>query len=145
MNEMHLMSDMSDYLVRTGRSKQELADAMFLDLSTVRKQLSGQDSTITLQVAYRYAEALGGTVKFLTEDQAAELEKGSSTAAELARTVSDLTVDNERLRKQLADLTETLSRVQRQNDTFAAALSEKDHELYAASATVRKLVEKYAL
>lgn len=142
---MHLMSDMSDYLVRTGRSKQELADAMFLDLSTVRKQLSGQDATITLQVAYRYAEALGGTVRFLTEEQAAELDKGSSTAAELARTVSDLTADNERLRKQLADLTDTLSRVQQQNDTFAEALSEKDHELYAASATVRKLVEKYAL
>lgn len=142
--DMHLMSDMSDFLARSGSSKQELADKMYLDLSTVRKQLSGQDANITLQTVYRYADALGGSVRFLTDAQCEALDGVGMHAEELDRAVKELSAERDRLQAQLAQLTDSLNRIQHQNDDFATALMEKDKELYASAATVRKLLEKYA-
>lgn len=145
-SQMHVMLDICAQLERLGMTRSDLADTMHIEPNTVNKQLVKQNGELTLAVAYRYAAALQGTIVFLTDED-----------YELLKRTRDVQVENESLRAQLDAMkrehdqkedrlnriSATLDRVQRQNDDFAAKLTEKDGEIYQQNATIRKLLEKF--
>lgn len=147
-SQMHVMLDICAQLERLGMTRSDLAELMHIEPNTVNKQLVKQNGELTLAVAYRYAAALQGTIVFLTDED-----------YDLLKRTRDLQAENESLRAQidamkrehgqkedrLNRISATLDRVQRQNDDFAAKLTEKDGEIYQQNATIRKLLEKYAL
>lgn len=147
-SQMHVMLDICAQLERLGMTRSDLAELMHIEPNTVNKQLVKQNGELTLAVAYRYAAALQGTIVFLTDED-----------YELLKRTRDVQTENESLRAQidamkrehdqkedrLNRISATLDRVQRQNDDFAAKLTEKDGEIYQQNATIRKLLEKYAL
>lgn len=147
-SQMHVMLDICSQLERLGMTRSDLADAMHIEPNTVNKQLVKQNGELTLAVAYRYAAALQGTIVFLTDEDYDLLKQTRDVQAEneeLHRRLLDMQKEHDQKEDRLNRISATLDRVQRQNDDFAAKLTEKDGEIYQQNATIRKLLEKYAL
>lgn len=147
-SQMHVMLDICAQLERLGMTRSDLADSLHIEQNTVNKQLVKQNGELTLAVAYRYAAALQGTIVFLTDEDYDLLKQTRDVQAEneeLHRRLLDMQKEHDQKEDRLNRISATLDRVQRQNDDFAAKLTEKDGEIYQQNATIRKLLEKYAL
>lgn len=147
-SQMHVMLDICAQLERLGMTRSDLAELMHIEPNTVNKQLVKQNGELTLAVAYRYAAALQGTIVFLTDEDYDLLKRTRDVQAEnesLRAQLDAMKREHDQKEERLNRISATLDRVQRQNDDFAAKLAEKDGEIYQQNATVRKLLEKYAL
>lgn len=145
---MHVMLDICSQLERLGMTRSDLAELMHIEPNTVNKQLVKQNGELTLAVAYRYAAALQGTIVFLTDEDYELLKRTRDVQAEnesLRAQIDAMKREHDQKEDRLNRISATLDRVQRQNDDFAAKLTEKDGEIYQQNATIRKLLEKYAL
>ena len=147
-SQMHVMLDICSQLERLGMTRSDLAELMHIEPNTVNKQLVKQNGELTLAVAYRYAAALQGTIVFLTDEDYDLLKRTRDVQAEnesLRTQLDAMMREHDQKEDRLNRISSTLDRVQRQNDDFAAKLTEKDGEIYQQNATIRKLLEKYAL
>lgn len=147
-SQMHVMLDICAQLERLGMTRSDLAELMHIEPNTVNKQLVKQNGELTLAVAYRYAAALQGTIVFLTDEDYDLLKRTRDVQAEnesLRAQLDAMKKEHDQKEDRLNRISATLDRVQRQNDDFAAKLAEKDGEIYQQNATIRKLLEKYAL
>ena len=147
-SQMHVMLDICSQLERLGMTRSDLAELMHIEPNTVNKQLVKQNGELTLAVAYRYAAALQGTIVFLTDEDYELLKRTRDVQAEnesLRAQIDAMKKEHDQKEDRLNRISATLDRVQRQNDDFAAKLTEKDGEIYQQNATIRKLLEKYAL
>ena len=146
-SQMHVMLDICAQLERLGMTRSDLAEIMHIEQNTVNKQLVKQNGELTLAVAYRYAAALQGTIVFLTDEDYDLLKRTRDVQAEndsLRAQLDAMNREHDQKEDRLNRISATLDRVQRQNDDFAAKLTEKDGEIYQQNATIRKLLEKYA-
>ena len=146
-SQMHVMLDICAQLERLGMTRSDLAELMHIEPNTVNKQLVKQNGELTLAVAYRYAAALQGTIVFLTDEDYELLKRTRDVQAEnesLRAQIDAMKKEHDQKEDRLNRISATLDRVQRQNDDFAAKLTEKDGEIYQQNATIRKLLEKYA-
>lgn len=144
-SQMHVMLDICAQLERLGMTRSDLADAMHIEQNTVNKQLVKQNGELTLAVAYRYAAALQGTIVFLTDEDYELLKRTRDVQAEnesIRAQIDAMKREHDQKEDRLNRISATLDRVQRQNDDFAAKLTEKDGEIYQQNATIRKLLEK---
>jgi len=64
----NIIRDFNSRLAFLGWTKQELADKVHKELSTVSKQLDPKTSNLQLSTLELYAEILGGTLAFLTPE-----------------------------------------------------------------------------
>lgn len=145
---MHVMMDICAQLERLGLTRAQLAEMMHVEPNTVAKQLVKQNGELTLRTAYGYAEALRGIILFLPDEEYDALRRAKEILAEnesLRQQILSMKVEHDQKEDRLNRISATLDRVQRQNDDFAAKLTEKDGEIYQQNATIRKLLEKYAL
>ena len=76
---MHVIGDLVAFANARKYSKQKIADAMHKDVTVVKKQLTETRGNLTLNTAYEYAEALGGVVCFMSDE---EYESGVSSEDE---------------------------------------------------------------
>lgn len=144
-SQMHVMLDICAQLERLGMTRSDLAELMHIEPNTVNKQLVKQNGELTLAVAYRYAAALQGTIVFLTDEDYELLKRTRDVQAEnesLRAQIDAMKREHDQKEDRLNRISATLDRVQRQNDDFAAKLTEKDGEIYQQNATIRKLLEK---
>ena len=144
-SQMHVMLDICSQLERLGMTRSDLAELMHIEPNTVNKQLVKQNGELTLAVAYRYAAALQGTIVFLTDEDYDLLKRTRDVQAEnesLRAQIDAMKREHDQKEDRLNRISATLDRVQRQNDDFAAKLTEKDGEIYQQNATIRKLLEK---
>lgn len=144
-SQMHVMLDICSQLERLGMTRSDLAELMHIEPNTVNKQLVKQNGELTLAVAYRYAAALQGTIVFLTDEDYDLLKRTRDVQAEnesLCAQLDAMNREHDQKEDRLNRISATLDRVQRQNDDFAAKLTEKDGEIYQQNATIRKLLEK---
>ena len=64
----NIIRDFNSRLAFLGLSKQALADKVHKEISTVSKQLDPNNSNLQLSTLEMYAEALGGSIAFLTPE-----------------------------------------------------------------------------
>lgn len=136
--EMHVVIDMNAHRQAIGMTKQQLADKMHKDVSVVGKQISeNKRSNLMLFNAYEFAEALGGGVKFLTDEQIADLEKIEDLKAAVAD-ADKLREENERLKTENTQAIERINRLK-------AKLSAKDEAVDRKDILLNKLLTQNEL
>lgn len=137
-SEMHVVIDMNAHREAIQMSKQALADKVHKDVSVVGKQITETKRTnMLLFNAYEFAEALGGGVKFLTDEQIADLEHiGELKAA--AADADKLREENERLKAENAQAIERINRLK-------AKLSAKDEAVDRKDILLNKLLTQNEL
>lgn len=136
--EMHVVIDMNAHREAIQMSKQALADKVHKDVSVVGKQITETKRTnMLLFNAYEFAEALGGGVKFLTDEQIADLERIKDLKA-AAADADKLREENERLKAENAQAIERINRLK-------AKLSAKDEAVDRKDILLNKLLTQNEL
>lgn len=67
--KMHVMLDIKDAFKAQGKGTAEIADLLHKDNSVVSKQFAEKNGSQTLLTAYGYAEAAGGRIVFLLDEE----------------------------------------------------------------------------
>ena len=67
--QMHVMLDIKDTFKAQGKGTTEIADLLHKDNSVVAKQFAEKNGSQTLLTAYGYAEAAGGRIVFMLDDE----------------------------------------------------------------------------
>lgn len=141
-NEMHVVIDMNAHRQAIGMTKQQLADKVHKDVSVVGKQITETKRTnMLLFNAYEFAEALGGGVKFLTDEQIAELEKIEDLKNE-AHNAEMLQSELAKLQSENAKLRADNDKLSAANERLLAAVSKKDDAIERKDAMLHKLLRE---
>ena len=97
----NVLADIESRRAKLGLSRQELADRIHKDISTVNKQLSdARGASMTLRTAEDYAAALGGEIIMITDDAKKELYDKELTP--LRDTITEQARELDRLKAELA-------------------------------------------
>jgi len=119
-----IIRDFNSRIAFLGLTKQEIADRIHKDLSTVNQQLNPKVSNPQLSTLIQYAELLGGALHFVTPESAKAIEDANISAyrdrlQELGHEVASL---KDQINAQKTLLTEKDSKLQRREETI------KQHE-----------------
>lgn len=68
-SKMHVMLDIKDRFKAIGSDTNDIAELVHKDSTVVAKQFSEKNGSQTLLTAYGYAEAAGGRVCFMTDEE----------------------------------------------------------------------------
>lgn len=138
--KMHVMLDIKDEFKSRGQDTKAIAELIHKDKTVVDKQFSEKNGTQSLLTAYGYAEAAGGRVVFMLDEEwerikqiekeYAELKDAmkerdqrlgnmAETAKSMAAQIEAQTKIIERLEKQIDDKDESIRRKE-------AAIARKD-------------------
>lgn len=127
--EMHVVFDLNAESVNKGFSKQDIADGMHKDVSVVKKQLTERNGNIQLLTVYEYAEYLGGTICFLSDQQAADLamvDEYKRRIAELEQRLDTRNKEHAIQSEQITHLTETVNHLSSIREDQYASIKRKD-------------------
>lgn len=67
--KMHVMLDIKDEFKRRGNGTSDIAELLHKDSSVVAKQFAEKNGSQTLLTAYGYAEAAGGRIVFMLDEE----------------------------------------------------------------------------
>ena len=137
---MHVIGDLVAYANARKYSKQKIADAMHKDVTVVKKQLTETRGNLTLNTAYEYAEALGGVVCFMSDEEYAAY----SQLDELRFKIKEL----EKHEKLLQKYTELNEKFMRQQEMIARLLSKidiKDEAIMRKDRRIDELAKKLGM
>lgn len=151
-DSMHVVIDMNAYREERKITRQELADIIGKDISAVNKQITERGGNLQLFTAYEYAAALGGAIKFLTDDECEFLSNRAAHADEIERLRFEvdklmseketLLKANEELVKQNNILTEINKEQFDSINRRGRALEKKDDELILLHKEVRAMMKE---
>ena len=144
--EMHVIRDLNTRRAALGTSVRELADALCKDETTVRRQINTKDSTsVTLYIAYEYAQALGGAVMFLTDEQVETLKTATDTArlfADQEKRIAELTAENERLSASVAKQKGIVAAQEAKIERLESSIERKDAAIERKDAKIGELLAR---
>lgn len=136
--EMHVISQIIARLGELKLTRQALADIMCKDITTIKKQLTETRGNLSLLTVYDYAEALGGCITFLTDEELADLQNVALLRAQLAEASKNaetqglLAQENAALKAKIEKLEAKIEKLETRIDIKEDAISRKDriiHEL----------------
>ena len=123
---MHqIIDDFNARIAFLGISRQELAEKIHKELTTVNAQLNVKISNPKLSTLLQYCEALGGELQFVTP----ESEKAMNDASVIA------------YRKRLQEMGSELNTLRDRIAALEALVEEKDAKLQRRDATIAEHVE----
>lgn len=137
---MHVIGDLVAYANARKYSKQKIADAMHKDVTVVKKQLTETRGNLTLNTAYEYAEALGGVVCFMSDEEYAaylQLDDLKIKIKELER--------YEKLERKYTELSEKFLRQQDMIDRLLAKIDIKDEAIMRKDRRIDELAKKLGM
>lgn len=138
--EMHVIGDLVAYANARKYSKQKIADAMHKDVTVVKKQLTETRGNLTLNTAYEYAEALGGVVCFMSDEEYAaylQLDDLKIKIKELEK--------HEKLLQKYTELNEKFMRQQEMIDRLLAKIDIKDEAIMRKDRRIDELAKKLGM
>ena len=134
---MHVIGDLVAYANARKYSKQKIADAMHKDVTVVKKQLTETRGNLTLNTAYEYAEALGGVVCFMSDEDYAAY----SQLDELRFKIKELE-KHEKLLQKYTELNEKFMRQQEMIDRLLTKIDIKDEAIMRKDRRIDELAKK---
>ena len=137
---MHVIGDLVAYANVRKYSKQKIADAMHKDVTVVKKQLTETRGNLTLNTAYEYAEALGGVVCFMSDEEYAAY----SQLDELRFKIKELE-KHEKLLQKYTELNEKFMRQQEMIDRLLAKIDTKDEAIMRKDRRIDELAKKLGM
>ena len=137
---MHVIGDLVAYANARKYSKQKIADAMHTDVTVVKKQLTETRGNLTLNTAYEYAEALGGVVCFMSDEEYAAY----SQLDELRFKIKELE-KHEKLLQKYTELNEKFMRQQEMIDRLLAKIDIKDEAIMRKDRRIDELAKKLGM
>ena len=137
---MHVTGDLVAFANARKYSKQKIADAMHKDVTVVKKQLTETRGNLTLNTAYEYAEALGGVVCFMSDEEYAAY----SQLDELRIKIKELE-KHEKLLQKYTELNEKFMRQQEMIDRLLAKIDIKDEALMRKDRRIDELAKKLGM
>lgn len=138
--EMHVIGDLVAYANARKYSKQKIADAMHKDVTVVKKQLTETRGNLTLNTAYEYAEALGGVVCFMSDEEYVAY----SQLDELRFKIKELE-KHEKLLQKYTELNEKFMRQQEMIDRLLAKIDIKDEAIMRKDRRIDELAKKLGM
>lgn len=108
-------------------SRQQLADKVHKDISTVNKQLDPNNGNMQLATLCEYAEALGGKIVFMSDD--ALLEMSSSDVSTMRMRMAELGQQNETLIKQVQHQERIIEEKDKRIAALRAVVVRKDEQI----------------
>lgn len=87
---MHVMLDIKDEFKSRGQDTKAIAELIHKDKTVVDRQFSEKNGTQSLLTAYGYAEAAGGRVVFILDDEWERLKAMEAEYPTLKETIRDL-------------------------------------------------------
>ena len=138
--DMHVIGDLVAFANARKYSKQKIADAMHKDVTVVKKQLTETRGNLTLNTAYEYAEALGGVVCFMSDEEYAAY----SQLDELRIKIKELE-KHEKLLQKYTELNEKFMRQQEMIDRLLAKIDIKDEALMRKDRRIDELAKKLGM
>lgn len=118
------MHDIEEYRKQIKMSYAQLADIVLKDATVIKRQLTEVKGGVQLNTAYELANAVGGVVKFVPQDQLGEI--ASTEREELNAQVTKLADTNAALEKQIEKLNATISMLQERVIAKDERLERKD-------------------
>ena len=137
---MHVIGDLVAYANARKYSKQKIADAMHKDVTVVKKQLTETRGNLTLNTAYEYAEALGGVVCFMSDEDYAAY----SQLDELRIKIKELE-KHEKLLQKYTELNEKFMRQQEMIDRLLTKIDIKDEAIMRKDHRIDELAKKLGM
>lgn len=137
---MHVIGDLVAYANARKYSKQKIADAMHKDVTVVKKQLTETRGNLTLNTAYEYAEALGGVVCFMSDEEYAAY----SQLDELRFKIKELE-KHEKLLQKYTELNEKFMRQQEMIDRLLTKIDIKDEAIMRKDRRIDELAKKLGM
>ena len=137
---MHVIGDLVAFANARKYSKQKIADAMHKDVTVVKKQLTETRGNLTLNTAYEYAEALGGVVCFMSDEEYAAY----SQLDELRIKIKELE-KHEKLLQKYTELNEKFMRQQEMIDRLLAKIDIKDEAIMRKDRRIDELAKKLGM
>ena len=137
---MHVIGDLVAYANARKYSKQKIADAMHKDVTVVKKQLTETRGNLTLNTAYEYAEALGGVVCFMSDEEYAAY----SQLDELRIKIKELE-KHEKLLQKYTELNEKFMRQQEMIDRLLTKIDTKDEAIMRKDRRIDELAKKLGM
>lgn len=137
---MHVIGDLVAYANARKYSKQKIADAMHKDVTVVKKQLTETRGNLTLNTAYEYAEALGGVVCFMSDEDYAAY----SQLDELRFKIKELE-KHEKLLQKYTELNEKFMRQQEMIDRLLTKIDIKDEAIMRKDHRIDELAKKLGM
>lgn len=127
-------------------SRQDIADRVHKDVSTVTKQLSPSNPNLQLSTLCEYAEALDGAIVFrATEDLAKNNENAAeelrNRLLELEQQRSALTAQLNALKEEIAAKDQRIEKLRGAIEKKNAAIERKDNLIEQLSARLLRLTE----
>lgn len=138
--DMHVIGDLVAFANARKYSKQKIADAMHKDVTVVKKQLTETRGNLTLNTAYEYAEALGGVVCFMSDEEYAAY----SQLDELRVKIKELE-KHEKLLQKYTELNEKFMRQQEMIDRLLAKIDIKDEAIMRKDRRIDELAKKLGM
>lgn len=138
-----LIRDFKSRMSVLGWKDTDLADKIHKDPSTIKKQLDPKTSNPQLSNLEMMAEALGGSIAFITPETEKALNDADVTA--WRNRVSELTSEVERLRERVASLetllAEKIAKIQKRDEIIAKrdeTISHKDEIIEEKDRTIAR-------
>lgn len=138
-----LIRDFKSRMSVLGWKDTDLADKIHKDPSTIKKQLDPKTSNPQLSNLEMMAEALGGSIAFITPETEKALNDADVTA--WRNRVSELTSEVDRLRERVASLetllAEKIAKIQKRDEIIAKrdeTISHKDEIIEEKDRTIAR-------
>lgn len=149
-----IIRDFNSRIAMLGLTKQEIADKIHKDLSTVNKQLDPKTSNPQLSTLIQYAELLGGAIHFATPESIQAMEDVNLSA--YRDRLQDMGNEVEALREKINALetliTEKNAKIQRRETIIAeqtetmkrlwAIIARKDEDIARKDKRIAQLLDR---
>lgn len=137
-SKMHVMLDIKDEYKRKGMDNAGVAEATHKEKSVVDRQFAEKNGSQTLLTAYGYAEAAGGRIVFMLDE---EWERLQQLAQDLADT-RELLRDRD---QRLGNLSESLKTMTMQNDAQAKIIARLEQRIEEKENSIKRKEEALTL
>lgn len=129
--KMYVMHDIEEYRKQIKMSYAQLADIVLKDATVIKRQLTEVKGGVQLNTAYELADAVGGVVKFIPQDQLGEIT--SAERESLNAQISTLMATNAAQEAEIERLNATISLLQKR-------VIDKDERLERKDDLIRQLL-----
>lgn len=137
-SKMHVMLDIKDEFKRKGMDNAGVAAATHKDKSVVDRQFAEKNGSQTLLTGYGYAEAAGGRIIFMLDEEWDRLQR---LAQELSAAMDALR-DRE---QRLGNLSETVNTLTLQNDAKDKLIERLEQRLDEKENSIKRKEEALVL
>lgn len=137
-SKMHVMLDIKDEYKRKGMDNAGVAEATHKEKSVVDRQFAEKNGSQTLLTAYGYAEAAGGRVVFLLDEEWERLQQLAQDLADARELLRDRD-------QRLGTLSETLKTMTMQNDAQAKIIARLEQRIDEKESSIKRKEEALTL